>query len=299
MADTPDFSQIPESDCIINYIADRYRKGLYTLTLVTGLPGTGKSSACLRLAELTSIKLHGENRITPDNVLESNLDILKALRETKKPGKIFVVEEMSVLFPSRRAMASENVTVGRILDTCRKKQVILFANAPIFTSIDNHARSMAHILVETQKILKTQAVVVSKAWRLQTNPHTGKCYRHRFLRGNRDVNLFYTRKPDNEVWEEYEKRKDKFLDNLYDRLQKQQQKKQDREDKNLGISPKRVVIQRPPTEKELKAYNLVRVNGLKLREAAEKLGVGTSRVFAMVQNVEKKTQIQGETPKKT
>jgi len=118
MIPNKDFSNIPESDSIVNYIVDRNRKGLYTLCLVTGLPGTGKSSVSIRLAELTSLKLHDENRITEDCIVDSLLGFLKRLRKVKKPGEIIIIEEISVLFGSRRSMAIENIAIGRVLDTC-------------------------------------------------------------------------------------------------------------------------------------------------------------------------------------
>lgn len=293
MKEKRDFSNTPESDCIINYIADRHKKGLYTLILITGLPGTGKSSTGIRLGELTSIKIHGENRIREDNIVDSTLGILKVLKNAKTTGEISCIEELSVLFPSRRAMASENLVIGRILDTCRKKQVILFANAPIFTSIDSHIRNMAHILIETQKIHKGQQVVISKAWKLQTNPHTGKIYRHRFTRGNRDVSLFITRQPDSEVWEKYEKRKDIFIDELYERLEKQTEKKEARLNKELGIKQKRV-IKKALTEKELKVYGLVVGKKLTYDKVSKEMGVSPQRIGAMMKNIERKTEIRRE-----
>ena len=285
-----DYSKIKESDCIIDYIAKRHKKGLYTLILITGLPGSGKSSTGIRLGELTSLKIHGEDRMKEESIVDSTLGILKVLKNVKKPGEITCIEELSVLFPSRRAMASENLVIGRILDTCRKRQVILFANAPIFTSIDSHIRNMGHILIETQKALKKEQVVISKAWKLQTNPHTGKIYRHRFTRGNRDVGLFITRQPNSELWNQYEEQKDKFIDELYDRLEKQTAKKEAKLNKELGIAQKRV-IKKALTDKEIKVYGLVMGKKLTYKQAGKEMGVSSQRIGAMIKNIEKKTQI--------
>lgn len=284
------FDNVPESDCIINYVADRHKKGLYTLSLVTGLPGTGKSSSCLRLGELISEKIHGKNILDDSCVVDSLLQLLRKIKKIEKPGEIIVIEEVSVLFPSRRAMASENVAIGRILDTCRKKQVILLANAPVFTSIDSHIRALGHILIETQRIYKTHEVVVSKAWKLQTNAHTGKTYRHRFRRKGRDVNLFITRKPNSELWDAYEKNKDAFLDNLYQRLEKQTAKKQEKEDKKLGITRKRKV-KKDLTEQEIKVHKLRNIDGLKYKEIASKLSLSVPRIHYIVKNIKKKTEL--------
>ena len=57
-----DYSKISEAGVVVSYIKSRKRQGLYTLTLVAGLPGTGKSSSCLRMAERVSEELTGEKR---------------------------------------------------------------------------------------------------------------------------------------------------------------------------------------------------------------------------------------------
>ena len=173
------YSELPESDVVVNHIYRRLQRGLYTLTLVIGLPGGGKSSTCLRLSELVSEKINGKIQLDESCIIDSSLELIDFVRKAK-PGDIGVIEEMSVLFPSRRAMAAENVDVARVLDTCRKKQVILFANAPILNSIDSHIRALANISIETLKIVRTQGVVVYKPLRLQTQTKTGKTYNHKF-----------------------------------------------------------------------------------------------------------------------
>ena len=285
-----DYSQIPESDLIVNYITERYKKGLGTNILTTGLSGTGKSSCDLRLAELISMKLHGENRITEKNIVDSLLGLLEVLNNNKGDGTIIIIEEVSVLFPSRRAMAKENVSVNRVLDTIRKRKMILISNAPLYPSIDSHIRSMGHVLLETLKVNKTKQVVIFKGWRLQTNPHTGKTYRHRFLRKGRDVMFHYTHKPDKSVWDEYEMRKDSFMKDLYMRLKKQTIKKQEKEDKELGINkgngknPKELT---PLEMSRLNKYN----SGLKLREIAKEEGIGLQSIAKGIRNAKKKLNI--------
>jgi len=292
-----DYSQLPESDVLVKYVIERLKKGLYTFVLITGLPGTGKSSFCIRLAELinTEIKKEFDNfkyetaDIKAQNIMDNLLEFIRFTRSAKKKGKIGIIEEVSVLFGSRRAMAQENVAVGRILDTCRKLETIVIANAPIFTSIDSHMRAMAHVLIETVHINKTQGVVVSKAWRLQTNPHTGKTYRHRFTRNGKDVALFFTRRSDSGVWDEYELKKDKFLDNLYTRLEKSQEKKNKKIEKELGIEQKRKVV-KPLTEKEIRRWTL-RQNGLSHEEIAKREGTSRQSITQCLKNIAKKTKL--------
>ena len=114
------YKELPEADVIINYIKRRRKRGLYTLILTTGLPGTGKSSIDIRLAELISLELTGKNIITEVNIIDDVLALIKFLKNAnEKEVSIGVIEEISVLFPSRRAMSHDNVVVGKLLDTAK------------------------------------------------------------------------------------------------------------------------------------------------------------------------------------
>lgn len=283
-----DYSKLPEADVVVNYIIARLRRGLYSLVLVTGLPGSGKSSTCLRLRELIQTKLNTQidplRKITIDTLLE----LLDALKNSK-PGDVLVIEELSVLFPSRRAMSADNVAIGKILDTCRKKQVILLTNAPLLNSIDSNIRALANILVETLRVKRTEGVVISKAFRLQTDVRSSKTYLHRFQRKGRDVNLVITRKPSNDTWNKYEQEKDAFIDKLYTKLEEQQDKKSGKD------KPKPI---KPLTTKELQIYDLYFTQGLTQYQIADKLKVSQPSVWQIVQKIIKKSNISKENRKK-
>ncbi len=281
------FSQIPESDIVINYTIQRYKKGLGTTIFCIGLPGTGKSSVSMRLGELITKEIHKEREIDIHNIVDSLVGLLGFVRAVKGPGEVVVVEELSVLFPSRRAMAKDNVSIGKILDTLRKKQVILIANAPLLLGMDSHVRALGDILIETLRINKKEKVVVSKALRLQTNPRSGKTYLHRFQRDGREVHRIYTRMPDLKLWNEYEERKDKFLDDLYERLKFEAEAK----DKKLLKEMGKIKVVRDLTAKELRAYHLVVVKKLTHEKAGEVMGVSRVRITAIMKNIAKKSSI--------
>ena len=281
---------MPESDVVVNYIVERKKQGLYTLSFSSGLPGSGKSSQCQRVAELVSIALTGKNIITEDNIFDDLLGLLKFVQDSKpNEVNIGIIEEISVLFPSRRAMASDNVAIGKILDTARKKEVILFANAPIWTSIDSHLRALGNIYIETLRINKTDGVVISKALRLQTNPGSGKTYFHWFTRKGAEVQRVFTKKPNSEVWEKYELKKDKFMNNLYEELKFKANKARDKlkKDMNKHINPP----MRALTERELQVHQLLNIQGLKQKEVAEKIGINEPRITAIKKNILKKIQL--------
>lgn len=289
-----DYKSMVEADVVVNYICARKKHGDYTLTFLSGLPGTGKSSACLRLGELTSQQLVDKNIITSDNIIDDLLGLIDFVRKAKPDQlNIAIIEEVSVLFPSRRAMAGDNVAVGQILDTARKKQVIIFANAPLWTSIDSHLRALGHVYVETLKLVKSAGVVVSKPLRLQTNPSSGKTYYHRFKRKGKEVQRIITRKPNEDTWNEYEAKKDKFMDSLYERLQFKALKKEDKLLKEMG-KKNPYQFKRKLTERESLVYGLYFGQGLKQVEISRKLGMTTGGISVIVGRIRKIMEIPKE-----
>jgi len=282
---TINYDELPEADVIINYIKNRKKKGLYTLTLTTGLPGTGKSSIDMRLAELTSIELAGKNIITEANVIDDILGLIKFIKDANENEVcIGIIEEISVLFPSKRAMSHDNVVVGKLLDTARKKQIILFANAPIFPSIDKHMRSLGNIYVETLRINRTAKVVIAKALRMQTNPGSGKTYFHWLKRSRKEVHRIFVRKPSSEVWKSYEARKDRFLDELYEDLRAKTLKKHGKEEKK--------VIVKPLSPRELQVYDICLKQGKMQTEAAKILGITKQSIGTIMKCLRKKLELQ-------
>ena len=211
------------------------------------------------------------------------------LKNVKTPGTIIPIEEVSVLFPSRRSMAIDNVNLGKVLDTCRKKQVIIIANAPIFKAIESHMRIMSSILIETLGINKTEQVVISKTWRLQTNPHSGKTYRHTFQTKGRDTNKIYTRRPKEETWNGYENKKDEFVGELYVDLEYTSIKKKEKKDKEMG--KRNINNVKRFTNQELEVHQKVNVQGLTQLETAKVLGVSQTRISDILKNLLKKANI--------
>lgn len=289
MGNLIDYEKIPESDSVRNYIKDRYNKGLYTLLLAIGLPGTGKSSACQRLGELICEDLGNGQKLKSKDIVDSLEKFLERIINVKGPGEVIIIEEVSVLFPSKRAVSAENVIMGKVLDTCRKKQVILLSNAPVLSSIDSHIRQMAHILIETLRINKKEGVCVYGAWRLQTNPKSGKTYTHRFMRNNFDVDRHYVRQPSPEIWEEYEKDKDKFIADLYKLEVLRAIRKKEEEMKKLGIV--KIVVKDKITELE-KQVSTLDHQGLSGKEIAEKLKKSPQSVSNALSRYKKKAYLE-------
>jgi len=278
-----DFSKMVEADIVVNHVNSRFKKGLNCNIFVIGLSGTGKSSTSLRVGE----KIIESREIKPEIfIVDSLLELLRALRKTNE-GDIIVIEEVSVLFPSRRAMVEENVSINKVLDTCRKKMITILSNAPLWGTIDSHMRGMGHILIETLRINRTLKVVISKFHRLQTNPLSGKCYRHTFQRNGIDVSRMFTRMPNKERWDNYEREKDKFMEELYKTLEyKQLKKKKKLEKETVVVQPEIKEL----SKRELQVHQFVNREGLTQTETATRLGVSIPRINQILKKIKKKTE---------
>lgn len=277
-----DYNSVPECDVIINYVMDRMHKGLGTNIYTIGLPGTGKSSFDQRLGQLL-LRKQNKPELTTGNIADSLLEVLAFIRNVKHPGEVLIIEEVSVLFPSVRAMSQDNVTISKVMDTLRKKQVIVICNAPVLKRIDSHLLALGNILVETLKVNKTEGIVIAKTLKLQTNPRMGKTYFHRFNRKGREVHRVYTRKPDGTIWEEYEKKKDAFIDKLYDRLKHTTQKNEDKLNKEMGTG--RVSANTfSGTKKQV--YKLVYLEDRSMTEAGKLIGISPQAVSVHCRDID-------------
>ena len=133
-----------------------------------------------------------------------------------------------------------------------------------------------------------QGVVVSKFYRLQTDPATGRIYRHTMMRNGRSVQRMITRMPNPQRWQHYEQEKEEFMDKLYENLKQKQLKKEAKEN---GTSKPVVDLRKVQlTAKEREAYTLVTLKGLTQTEAGKMMGVTQQAVGNLMRNVVKKNK---------
>lgn len=285
-----DTEKIPESDVIIRYIVDRFKKGRYTLIALIGDPGSGKTSAGLRLKQLVDEKIHGESKLSKDSISTSQVDFFKFVHESK-PGDSEVIDEIGVLFPSRRSMSSGNLDAAHVLDTCRKKKLIIFSNAPMYKGIDLSIRGHVRIIIETLKINKKKKIIIFKALKVRTNPLSGKPYYRNFTRGGFDIKRFYVKFVDGKIWEDYENRKDDFMANLYKKAKLQAIKKEEKFLKEIGMRSN-IKVNKPLSKRELEAHQLVNINGITQIQAAKDMGVSGARVNKLLKQVKEKCKLE-------
>ena len=279
------YDNIEEGGAIVDFILSRWKKGLLPVVKIYGAPGTGKSYATRRLMELLSEKIYGENVVSNECIVDNLLGILEFVRK-KKPLRFLGIEEAQNIFPSRRAMSSENVSGNMIFDTLRKKGIIVIMNFPLNKTIDSHLDALCNISIETLALNKKEGVCVVKPMKLQVNYATSKVYHHRMIdKRGFEVHRSIFRLPNQETSAQYEEEKDEYLSTLYDRLHKKQEKKLEKENKSLGIAPK---INRPLTKRELEVYDFRFGQGMKQSDIGKELGISRVRITQILKNIYKK-----------
>ena len=100
--------------------------------------------------------------------------------------------------------------------------------------------------------------------------------------------------PNLDDWREYEKKKDKFMEELYIRIQKREEKRDDKEKKELGIPNKSVEQPKKPlTPKEMQVYQLRNTYNKTYAQIGKEMGFHQTRACAIYKNVLKKLNFVG------
>ena len=273
-----------EGGAIIKYIRGRYKKGILSVVLVFGAAGVGKSWLSMRLGEKLSEKI--KCNFDSSNIVDNLRDVIGFVRNNS--NSILIIEESSILFPSRRSMGNENVYFNKILDSCRKKRIILIMNYPVLNSIDSHILKMSCLSIEAKRIYVGDGVIKCRPLKLQTNFSSGKIYRHYLIDGVGDeVNQSYFRKPSDGLTKPYEKDKDKFLEDLYEDLESKHNKKLSSENK----TEKLVLLNKSLTPQEQRTYNLHNQD-LSILEISKQMGISRQRVSTILGQIRKKTDVK-------
>lgn len=283
----------PEQTVITNYICERIRKGLGVNIIVIGTPGSGKSYCCLRLMELCLKDLYDEPLENPKgHVVDNIADAFGFVRRATRVGMPLTIEEISILASARRSMSGDNVSLNQLLDTVRKKQIVLLMNAPTLQSVDSHVKRMSHLMIECLRVNKQKQFATIKALKLQFNQSSGKVYTHRFHSGGRDVMRSVLYKPSPEVCVSYEEKKDQFLHNLYEMAELKSIAKRTKMEREFGAFRKKgtIVIL---TDKEERVVELKR-DGKTYSEMARILGKGNTTVRETYLRAEEKLKRGGK-----
>jgi|SRR6056297_1282672 len=276
--------KIPEGRGIINSIIHRWKNGKLVVVAVNGDPGTGKSWLCMRAAELIYERI-GYGKLENKHVIKSDIELLERLLNSER-GTVLIIEEASVLFNSRRATSGENVTFSAILDTCRKKGIILFMNFPFSDMLDKHGRNMTSHSIEAKSLHKEAGMCLCRVLKHQYNDKIKKMYR-KYLKvkvGNKTIKVskVWFGPPENkEVTEQYEINKDAFLKELYEErlyAAEKKKKKKEVESQKKDKSEARTKKEKERIERDNRILELVNQKELTKKEIAKLVGITNVRL---------------------
>lgn len=286
-----EWDKLEEGKTVVSFIKRRWERGQLVLVKLLGLSGMGKSYASIRLGELLAKQIHGDNyKIERRNIIKNLLDLIRFIKNVKHIGEIMVIEEMSVLFPSRRAMSGINVDANAIIDTVRKKGIIMLCNYPLNKTVDSHIEAMCCLQIVTMQLNKALGICIAYPLRLQTNPAIPKTYFHKLLdnEGN-EIDYVFFKMPSQELIKPYEQEKDKLMDELYETLERKEILRKERVEKELG-KINRTGGLKDLTKRELEVYNYILIQNKTLTEVANLTGITPQSVFGTLKRVKEKLE---------
>ena len=198
---------------MIRYIKKRIKNNKNFLCTITGPTGSGKSWTALSIGELL------DEEFNCDRVIFKARELMKLINEGNlKPGSVIVWDEAGIDLSNRNWQSVTNKMLNALLQTFRHKNFILFFTVPYNDFIDSSSKKLFHADFETQRINKTESVVVLKPKLLQYNSNMGKWYR-KYLKVNQNNKMVKIRrwkvpKPSKKLIDAYEERKNIFTKNL-------------------------------------------------------------------------------------
>jgi|SRR3990167_3275671 len=210
------------------YVLDRTgNKNKNFIMLVLGETGSGKSYACLRLAETLDLTYLIDRCVfKPAEFVQLINDLVeKSERGEKISSLVIVWEETGTTISARKFMSLINNVINYVFQVCRHLNLIIIINVPNAKFIDSNTRKLCHCIGTMSGINQERKTSKMKIQMMQTNVITGKQYfKHlRFDKSGKRSKLknIILGMPSSELVTEYEKKKWEYNKFLYRDVLKQ------------------------------------------------------------------------------
>lgn len=191
----------------------RIRANLNVIIGIVGPPGAGKSSLAMRIAEILRDK-YGMS-FSVDNVFFDPAEFLEALSQRHS---VVILDEAGVAINSRNFMQDLNKAINFAVQTTRFKNSVMIFVAPHIRFIDKAVRTLImHIWRAEAFYTKGQFVRLVKPFFVSTD-HVHDTIKivpatYTVGRGVLEYPWMQFNKPDEKLWKEYLKRKEKWFEN--------------------------------------------------------------------------------------
>jgi DNA-binding CsgD family transcriptional regulator len=262
---------------------ERFGKNKNVLLAITGPTGSGKSYACLRIAELWyQERFH--KPFPPENICFSNGEAMKLISSGKlEKGELLVLEEVGVNLGSLDFQQKASKMFVYILQSFRSMNIGLLMNLPVLTMLNKGSRQLLHGHMITTGIDSRNKQCKLKLYLHQLNQNSGKSY-WKYPRIKIDGKALAIKRlayniPTSELSSPYESKKLKYLTDLttefsneYDEIERDKIKAMARDDL---------------TDKQREVYNLLQ-KGYNQVEIARIRGVYPSAIWEQVQAIKNK-----------
>jgi len=195
-----------------------WRDNEHFMAAVVGREGSGKSLTSLKIAESVDPTFNADRVMFSPKAFLERLKEWRANGETQ--GKVVVADEAGVGVGVRTWHDKEQILFNQVLQVIRDENMTMLFTLPRMTELDSQTRGRMHALLEmTDKVNGEWAELKWLNWD-PTRDERDKTYRHYpVLRVNgweRKIKRLRFGPPSEELAENYNERKDKFQEELYD-----------------------------------------------------------------------------------
>lgn len=258
-----------------SYIKQRIGRNKNFICCCTGQTGSGKSWSMLALAEQLDPNMDERNIcFTPLQLM----DLVNGKSKQLKRGSVILFDEIQVSMGHLDYQSMQAKMLNYLLQTFRHRNFVLLVTSPHFHYVNKSARQLFHCRMETVTIDTNAKQVVLKPLLLQTNQSTGKVYA-KYLRvatGEGAVPLKRLRVglPSPELIAKYEMKKTEFTDSLNKEISEKLQADIDKKKPRLTKKQEEIVLHL--------------IDGKKVEELAEELGINIRSLYQHIEAIERK-----------
>jgi hypothetical protein len=204
---------------LVEHVVARIRQNKMALLIFVGGTGKGKSLAMLFILEKIHQMLHPDKPFTCErNVCFTTTRFLELVRSS--PDKTCIAfDESSIAMNSKRSMSNLNLVLGNLFTAFRARRFIVGLAFPTFSALEKHVRVLANFVLECKKIDHKRKLNQVSLKYYQSNSQSGKGYHHSYCavvpnRGRYIIPNIYTGLPSEQLLNDYEQMKDKFIADL-------------------------------------------------------------------------------------
>jgi hypothetical protein len=192
------------------------RKNEHFMGVIVGQEGSGKSYTAVKIAQ------NIDPSFNADRVIFDIADLLERLaEENHEPGQCYVLDEAGVQLGRRTWQDRGQVMANQALQLIRKHNLGLIFTLPRLSELDSQAQGRLQAMYEISK--KVEGEYVKGKWKFfdpDRSDDTGKIYKKYPRREQNGQMKRITRMcfapPEGNVVDNYEAKKDEFLEDFYE-----------------------------------------------------------------------------------